>query len=121
MGTHRTERPFPCPHCARAFKTGGRLGQHVRDSHTPGYVIPTHKCPQCRKEFRFRNKLDAHIRAIHTGERPFTCDQCGKGFVINSALRLHLRGAHGVALESKDRLRRSKKRVVQRGDEEVTT
>ncbi|XP_035715382.1 zinc finger protein 425 isoform X2 [Folsomia candida] len=114
---HKTERPYSCPHCPQAFKVKRSLTDHLQRIHTPGYVIPTpYKCPHCDKGFPFPFHLAGHIRQAHTGERPFSCDQCGKGFAIKSALTLHLKGAHGVVLEVKDRLPRSKKDVFQEED-----
>ncbi|OXA64447.1 Zinc finger and BTB domain-containing protein 24 [Folsomia candida] len=71
-----------------------------------------------REGFQFPFFLEGHIRQAHTGERPFSCDQCGKGFAIKSALILHLKGAHGVVLEVKDRLPRSKKDVFRLEEDE---
>ncbi|OXA53944.1 Zinc finger protein 26 [Folsomia candida] len=115
MTSHSDERPFPCPHCEKSFKTRSTRGQHVKHIHNANFVLKTpHKCVHCGKEYPRKSYLEGHVRSAHTGERPFVCThaQCGKGFVLETMLTEHLKVAHGLGRVGKERLPRSKREVV---------
>ncbi|OXA40860.1 Zinc finger protein 99 [Folsomia candida] len=107
LKSHSLQRPFPCPHCDKAFKHSHKLRDHLNRLHTPGYVRKLRKCPHCEKSFRGRATLKRHLIRAHGqgGPFPFPCDQCGKGFVFSAELALHLKRVHTVDASARRRKR----------------
>ncbi|XP_065317479.1 transcriptional repressor CTCFL-like [Gordionus sp. m RMFG-2023] len=89
--THRTERPFQCHFCEKAFKTQVALKQHI-NSHEGK---KPNKCTDCTSAFTTPGELHRHIKYIHTHEKPHKCTECNYASVEYSKLRRHMQAHLG--------------------------
>lgn len=67
--------------CLKLFKTGKKLGRHLKTHTRP------HPCLICGKAFASRDSLRRHTRT-HSGEKPYQCS-CRKRFADPSTLTRH--------------------------------
>ncbi|TGZ50670.1 Uncharacterized protein DBV15_09041 [Temnothorax longispinosus] len=55
-------RGFPCPRCARVFRTSGGMSRHYR---LECVDMPRFKCPHCEMRSKYTQAVYRHIRAKH--------------------------------------------------------
>ena len=114
--SHTTAKLFPCPFCARTYKTVRTLRTHIRHlchktktsenkaCHKCGKLVPLptlsqhtrrcgsmaqKACPICNKNLAKTTDLRLHM-LIHTDSFPFQCSTCGKCFSRRENLVNHL-------------------------------
>ncbi|KAJ3610002.1 hypothetical protein NHX12_022096, partial [Muraenolepis orangiensis] len=80
---HAGEKPFPCPECDKAFKSGHHLVAHLR-VHTGERP---HRCPCCARSFSQRSNLRRHM-SLHTGQKRYFCEKCGQMNLILPSLKI---------------------------------
>uniref|UniRef100_A0A8C4Q560 C2H2-type domain-containing protein n=1 Tax=Eptatretus burgeri TaxID=7764 RepID=A0A8C4Q560_EPTBU len=86
-GSKKSETPYGCKECGRAFMHKSSLAAHKR-SHSGERPCA---CPECGKAFTERSHLTIHLRT-HTGERPYNCkEECGKIFMYESRFLRHIK------------------------------
>ena len=101
-------RPYPCSHCKRAFRTKESLKQHNKALHSseltcdtcrksfPGLcALEDHKrakahcyCPICIIFFKSESKAVTHFDTLHASQ--FRCCDCERDFPNEDALEQHL-------------------------------
>jgi hypothetical protein len=101
LRVHSDERPHPCTHCEKRFKTKGELKSHLKAVHkiTDASISATPPTPfacthaGCGRSFRWKSRLKTHMIS-HSVERPFACTLCKKTFKSKSQLAHHMREVH---------------------------
>ena len=62
--SHSNDRPWPCSECTKAFKTKGRLKDHML---THSDARP-HICDKCGTGFKYPHNLRNHIKGVHKND-----------------------------------------------------
>jgi KRAB domain-containing zinc finger protein len=73
LKSHKTERPYKCPHCIRWFKQQSHLSRHTNKLHPPGgRTTPDpdkpFQCSSCVKQFAKIQQLAKHVKSFHQQE-----------------------------------------------------
>ena len=90
--SHTNDRPYPCPHCDKAYKTSS-----ARASHVESHMESTHACEVCNLKFRRRILYQRHMKFIHDEQHRAkcfaenTCGICGKSYLRKSHYKNHLK------------------------------
>ena len=86
---HMDERPYPCPHCKKAFKRKPHLKDHlVLHSDTKAF-----KCKVCDTSFASSTTFRTH-KFLHTNEKPYKCGKCEQAFRQRHHLKGHISRQH---------------------------
>lgn len=93
LNSHRTDRPFKCPHdgCDDAFKDKNCLTQHINCRHSD---VKKYGCHICGNNFKLSTSLQAHIRRMHTFKNCIQCQLCKRWFLNGNELQLHTNKIH---------------------------
>ncbi|XP_029661823.1 longitudinals lacking protein, isoforms A/B/D/L-like isoform X28 [Formica exsecta] len=62
LQTSLNRRGFPCPRCARTFRTSGGMSRHYR---LECVDMPRFKCPHCDMRSKYTQAVYRHIRVKH--------------------------------------------------------
>lgn len=62
LQTALNRRGFPCPRCARTFRTSGGMSRHYR---LECVDMPRFKCPHCDMRSKYTQAVYRHIRVKH--------------------------------------------------------
>ncbi|EGI66531.1 Longitudinals lacking protein, isoforms N/O/W/X/Y [Acromyrmex echinatior] len=96
-------RGFPCPKCARVFRTTGGMSRHYR---LECVDMPRFKCPHCEMRSKYTQAVYRHIRAKHLFRRDrhiiehkerYFCPRCNSSFSKKSNMLTHYRHECGKA------------------------
>lgn len=70
LKSHKTERPFKCPHCVRWFKEEVQLKRHTTSLHPVDRPGPNpdkpFQCPSCVRSFKKAAPLAQHVKNYHS-------------------------------------------------------
>jgi KRAB domain-containing zinc finger protein len=84
---HKTETPFICKFCEKAFKTKRCVENHEK-THKKEF-----KCKVCDRKFSLRSDLKQHLE-FHADKNAFFCDICQKSFTNRHNMLHHNRKFH---------------------------
>lgn len=97
MTKHKTDRPYQCDECDKAFKQERHLKDHVvrghgkRRQYESNDQITKYSCSECQRVFKAQNALVNHVKTVHEGLRPFCCRFCDYAASNKSNLNIHER------------------------------
>ncbi|XP_058116428.1 transcription factor grauzone-like [Anopheles ziemanni] len=93
--THQTENKSNqafhiCDECGRAYRTRGRLTEHILTSHAGDGSTNCARCDICGKKFSSKSTLSYHMTTHEPNVHQEQCEHCGKWLKNKICLRKHM-------------------------------